>query len=75
MGAFGTKGGRKTLRALGMAGSCGFLMAISVLLGYYVGHLLDRHFGTDPWLMLLCLLLGVVLGFVGLFRVARALYS
>jgi ATP synthase protein I len=41
--------------------------------GAWLGYWLDSTFGTGPWLTLLCLLAGVVVGFQSLYRVARRL--
>ena len=75
VGQFGKKGGQKIFRVLGVVGGFGFLMAATILLGYYVGHFLDQRFGTDPWLMILFLLVGVAFGFIQFFRMTRKLFS
>ena len=36
-----------------------------------VGSLLDRHFGTDPLLTLVFLVLGLLAGFLGAYRQLR----
>jgi ATP synthase protein I len=51
--------------------SVGLEMAIATVLGWWIGQWLDRRYGTEPWLMLLFLLLGVAAGFKGLFRAVR----
>ncbi len=38
-----------------------------------IGHLLDRHFGTDPLLTLVFLVLGLLAGFLGAYRQLRRL--
>ena len=48
MGQFGKKGGQKIFRVLGVVGGFGFLMAASVLLGYYVGHFLISDLAPIP---------------------------
>lgn len=42
-----------------------------MLVGGGLGWMLDRAFGTRPWLMLAFLLLGIVAGFWNVFRTAR----
>jgi ATP synthase protein I len=55
------------------ASSVGLELGLSVGIGLLVGYYLDRWLGTEPWLMLLWLVFGVVAGFRGVFRaVARA---
>ena len=51
--------------------SVGLEMGIAVAIGVGLGHLGDNHFGTNPWLMLLGLLLGTAAGFKGLFDAAK----
>jgi ATP synthase protein I len=51
--------------------SVGIEMAVATFIGWLVGHWLDLQLGTDPWLMLVFLLLGVAAGFKGVFRAAK----
>ena len=39
-----------------------------IIAGTLIGHFLDVHFHTDPWLTLVLLLSGVFLGFFRLIR-------
>jgi len=50
----------KALNALGSVGSLGFIMAAGILMGWWAGTWVDRRWGTEPWGLLGCLLLGVV---------------
>jgi ATP synthase protein I len=50
------------------ASSVGLELGLSVALGLLVGWWLDQHLGTQPWLMLLWLVFGLVAGFRGIFR-------
>ena len=55
------------------ASSVGLELGISVLIGLLGGLWLDDRFGTEPWLMLACLVIGLIAGFRGVLRaVARA---
>lgn len=52
----------------------GTTLVASIVLGYFLGSALDRKLGTDPWLTVAGVLVGMAAGFVGLFRtVARNL--
>ena len=52
----------------------GWVVAFSTLIPLGIGLLLDRRFGTAPWLTLICALVGIVAGTVGTVRIAvRAL--
>jgi ATP synthase protein I len=50
------------------ASSVGLELGISVAIGLLIGIYMDRWLGTEPWLMLLWLVLGLVAGFRGVFR-------
>ena len=64
--------GKRAYNALN-ASSVGLEMGVSVAIGLLVGYYMDKWLGTEPWLMLGWLLLGLVAGFRGVFRaVARA---
>ena len=43
----------------------------SILVGFGIGHLLDKWLKTDPWLTLVFILYGIVAGFVNLFSQVR----
>jgi F0F1-type ATP synthase assembly protein I len=47
--------------------SLAFLLPVSTLVGYAIGYLLDKAFGTH-WLYIPFLILGTVAGFVQLLR-------
>ena len=59
---------KKPLTVLvGEATSLAFLLPVSTLVGYAIGYLLDKAFGTH-WLYILFLILGTVSGLVQLIR-------
>jgi len=47
--------------------SLAFLLPVSSILGYAIGYLLDREFGTT-WMYIPGLILGIAAGFVQLIR-------
>lgn len=53
------------------ASSIGLELGLSVAIGLFIGYLLDQHFGTAPWLMLLWLGFGLAAGFRGVLRAVR----
>lgn len=61
---------RKAKRAYNAlnASSVGLEMGLSVVIGLVVGYYMDRWLGTEPWLMLLWLVFGLVAGFRGVMR-------
>jgi ATP synthase protein I len=62
---------RDIWRAAALLGSIGSVMALSVFAGFGIGYLLDKHFGTEPWLSVVGLLLGIAAGFREAFRIIR----
>ena len=64
---------RATKRAYGAlsASTAGLELGISVAVGLLFGYWLDGKAGTDPWLMLLFMVLGLVAGFRGVLRAVR----
>lgn len=51
--------------------SVGIEMGIAVLVGWAIGHFLDKELGTYPYLTLVFLGVGIAAGFRALFRAAR----
>ena len=49
----------------------GLEMGLSVAIGVTLGYFLDRYLGTQPWLTLIFLMIGVVAGFRSLFRLMK----
>ena len=55
-------------KSLGELASIGMTLVLCTVIGLSAGYWGDRWLGTSPWLMLGGLLLGIVAGFVNLFR-------
>jgi ATP synthase protein I len=55
----------------GRYGAVGLELGIAVLLGYLLGSWLDKKAGTEPYLMILFVVLGAGAGIRGLIRVVR----
>jgi ATP synthase protein I len=56
-------------RGLSLAARIGVELAVTLLVGGFLGYLLDRWLSTLPWFMLVGLLLGTIAGFRGVYRV------
>lgn len=67
--AMGPRGGR-LLSASWRLASVGIEFAVSTVIGLLGGRWLDGKLGSEPWLMIAGLLLGVVAGFRSLVRAA-----
>ena len=59
------------LRLLGF----GWYFATSLGVGTVGGYFLDRWLGTKPWILILGLLLGTVVGFYGMFKMLMPVYK
>ncbi len=62
---------RKLLRLVGVLSTVGIAMVAATVIGFYLGRWLDRFFGTNPWLTVVFLLLGIAAGFRNLYQTAR----
>ncbi|SMC00093.1 Putative F0F1-ATPase subunit Ca2+/Mg2+ transporter [Thermanaeromonas toyohensis ToBE] len=51
-----------------LAFSLGITLGVSIFLGFWAGQWLDRRLGTQPWLMVLGVLLGVAVGFYSIVK-------
>lgn len=56
------------LTAFGIYSAIGLQLALSVVVGWWLGNVLDRYWGTSPWISLVGLLVGSIVGFATLFR-------
>jgi ATP synthase protein I len=59
------------LRQFAVLGTVGLHLVLATFVGLGIGYLLDRAFGTKPWLTLIFLGFGIAAGFVNLFRVMQ----
>jgi ATP synthase protein I len=62
--------GKGTFKEVLAASQVGLNMVASTFAGLAIGYGLDKLFRTYPWLTLIFLFLGIIAGFVQLFRVA-----
>jgi ATP synthase protein I len=62
---------RPDLRRLAELSSLGLALPSSIAVGLFMGYWLDKWLGTQPWMLILFLLLGIASGFISLFRGLR----
>lgn len=62
------KTGLRSLRRLTEMSSIGLALPSSIIVGVVFGWLLDKAFGTRPWLILIFFVLGAASGVMSLFR-------
>jgi len=59
---------RPGFRKLAALSSLGLMLPSSIAVGLFLGYLLDKRLGTEPWLLIVFTLFGVASGFLSLFR-------
>jgi F0F1-type ATP synthase assembly protein I len=70
----GGKSPFKVMKAFAIGSTLGVQFAASVLLGFWGGRFLDHRLGSEPWLMVAGVLLGVAAGTIGIYRVVSRLF-
>ncbi len=58
-----------------MFSSMGMELGLSVVVGFLIGSWLDDWLGTDPWLLLVFGLAGIIAGYRSVFRLVRKVQS
>ncbi len=64
--------GKEQMKLIGRFSSIGIEMVVAICIGFFGGRWLDVHFGTNPYLMYIGLVFGILTGFRGLVRIARS---
>ena len=59
------------MSALGLAGELGYTIAIPIVVLALGGRLLDRKFGTSPWLLLIGIFISIVMSSWAIARKAK----
>ena len=57
------------LRWSGILSTVGINIVLATVIGFLIGYYLDSFLGTNPWLMILFLVLGIIAGFRNLFSI------
>jgi len=65
----------RPLKAFALASTISVQFAASILVGWWLGRFLDRKLHTDPWLMLVGLLTGIVAGMVGVYHTVAHVFN
>ncbi len=51
--------------------SVGLMFPASILVGFVIGYFLDKYFGTEPILLIIFVLYGIIAAFVNLLKYAK----
>jgi len=63
----------KLIRQIASYSTLGLEMGLSVAVGAILGYYLDKWLHTDPWLLIVFLILGAIAGFRSLYRALKRL--
>ncbi|HET7627004.1 MAG TPA: AtpZ/AtpI family protein [Bacillales bacterium] len=58
-------------KAYMLIGAIGTNMAVSTFVGFWLGKLMDDHFDTSPFFLLVGVLLGLTAGIYGVYRLVK----
>lgn len=73
MGFRFTKKTGETIRAAGALSTVGLSFVLAIVIGAWLGRVLDGWLGTEPWLFILCFFFGLAAGILNVYRtVSRA---
>ena len=61
----------QTTSSLGTAFKMSTELVVHVVVGTIIGFILDKTFGTKPWLILIFFFVGVIAGIVNVFKSAK----
>jgi ATP synthase protein I len=59
------------IRALSVLSQIGITIIVCVAIGVFLGRLLDNLLGTEPWLLILFIVLGIAAAFKSIFDFAK----
>ena len=59
------------LKKISEISSLALMLPSSIIVGLFFGYVLDKVFGTHPWMLIAFFLLGIVSGFYSLFKALK----
>ena len=67
---FGESTGR-TIRTIGALSAVGLAFVLAIVIGFWIGHVIDGWLGSSPWFSLIFFFLGLLAGGLNVFRTVR----
>jgi F0F1-type ATP synthase assembly protein I len=61
----------ETVRTLGALSTVGFSFVLAIVLGAWLGWLLDKRLGTTPWLFFVGFAMGLAAGVLNVYRTSN----
>lgn len=71
MGRFISKDTRDSLRILANVSSMGIAMVLATVMGLAAGYYFDKWVGTEPWGLIVGLIMGIVAGYRNLYIILK----
>ena len=62
---------KKMIKALAFLSAIGIAMALSIVIGAFIGYYLDKYLGTRPWFSYIFLGIGIAAAFRSLYVLYR----
>lgn len=59
---------QEIFKALGTFGNIGFTLASSTIVGLFLGRWIDRFLNTSPWVTVIGIVLGMVVGMWSMYK-------
>ncbi len=64
------KSAADTVRTIGALSTVGISFVLAIVLGVWIGWMLDKWLGTTPWMFFLFFILGLAAGILNVYRTA-----
>ena len=61
----------EAFKIVAVASSMGISVVLATVIGLAIGYYLDKYLGTQPWLTIVFLILGIIAGFRNIYIIAR----
>jgi ATP synthase protein I len=61
----------ETVRTIGALSTVGFSFVLAIVIGVWLGWMLDKWLGTSPWMFFLFFVLGLAAGVLNVYRTSR----
>ena len=61
----------ETVRTIGALSTVGFSFVLAIVIGVWLGWLLDNWLGTKPWMFFLFFVLGLAAGVLNVYRTSN----
>jgi ATP synthase protein I len=52
-------------------GSIGLHLVSGIIVGTFIGYMLDKYFNSSPWLTIIFFFLGIIAGFYNMYKDAK----